>query len=282
MTTRADRQCCPVCGFDRVADSCAVCAGHASTLGRRGAVVIGTGSPPTDVIQGILDVRRAVAALLFERDFVGSLRLPVAANMIATLVVGLTGWLWLLPAFESRFDDPGDAGAHLWLVALWLGAGPAVIDLLAGWAMDPIRRATEQHMLGATPNETPRAGPSLSDRLQLLALSLFTGVLMMGLVLLPWVGVPLCVLLGAAVAGVVYMQPPFAVRGVAIAARIRRLRAQPWRALGAGLGLQAAAAVPFLNLLALLPVATVVATSTYIFTVKEPRVTAPGEATKHP
>lgn len=212
----------------------------------------------------------------------GSLRLPVAANMIAIVAVGLAGWLWLLPAFEARFDEPDDARAHLWLVALWLGAGPAVIDLLAGWAMDPIRRATEQHMLGATPNETPSSGPSFSDRLQLLALSAFASVVMMGLVLVPWVGVPLCALLGAAVAGVIYMQPPFAVRGVALAARIRRLRAQPWRALGAGLGLQAAATVPFLNLLALLPVATVVATSTYIFTVKEPHANAANEATKHP
>lgn len=190
--------------------------------------------------------------------------------MFAVFAVGLAGWRWLLPAFEARFDEANAASAHLWLMALWLGAGPAVIDLLAGWAMDPIRRATEQHMLGATPTKTTCSGPSFFDRLQLLALSAFAGVVMMGLVLVPWVGVPLCVLLGAAVASVIYMQPPFAVRGVLLAARIRRLREQPWRALGAGLGLQIAAAVPFLNLLALLPVATVAATSTYIFTVKEP------------
>ena len=49
------------------------------------------------------------------------------------------------------------------------------------------------------------------------------------------------------------------------------LRRQPWRALGAGLGLQLAAAVPFLNVLALLPVATVTATSTYLHMDKRPR-----------
>jgi uncharacterized protein involved in cysteine biosynthesis len=66
------------------------------------------------------------------------------------------------------------------------------------------------------------------------------------------------------VSATVYMQPPLAVRGLPVGARLEALRRQPWRALGAGMGLQLAAFVPFLNVLALLPVATVTATSTYL------------------
>ena len=152
----------------------------------------------------------------------------------------------------------------LWALAIWLGAGPSLLDLLAGWAMDPIRRATEQHMLGATPTHPEQFGPSATERLQLLGLAACAVLLLLGAVLVPWVGVPLSVLAGAAVAAVVYMQPPMAVRSMPLAARLQALRRQPWRALGAGLGLQLAAAVPFLNLLALLPIATITATSTYL------------------
>ena len=61
----------------------------------------------------------------------------------AMLALGAAGWFWLLPAFEAHFADRGEDGAHLWALAVWLGAGPSLLDLLAGWAMDPIRRATD-------------------------------------------------------------------------------------------------------------------------------------------
>ena len=255
---------CPVCGYPRPSAPCAVCQDEAARLGKRASVQIGPGNPIADVLRGLDDVRRAVFALLFEREFIGKLRLPVATNMAVMLALGAAGWFWLLPAFEAHFADRGEDGAHLWALAVWLGAGPSLLDLLAGWAMDPIRRATEQHMLGATPTHPERLGPSGAERLQLLGLAAFAVLLMLGAVLVPWVGVPLSVLLGAAVAAVVYMQPPIAVRCLPLGARLQTLRRQPWRALGAGLGLQLAAAVPFLNLLALLPVATITATSTYL------------------
>jgi uncharacterized protein involved in cysteine biosynthesis len=119
-------------------------------------------------------------------------------------------------------------------------------------------------MLGATATPAARGGPSLRERARLLAAGGAAALLMLGLALIPWVGVPLCAALGAAVAAVVYTQGPLAARGLPLRARLRALRRQPWRALGAGLGLQAAACVPFLNVLALLPVAVVTATSTYL------------------
>ena len=255
---------CPTCGFARPAPPCSVCADEGATLGRRGRVVTGPRNPLADLLRGLDDVRRAALALLFERDFVGRLRVPVLANMAVMAGLGLFGWLWLTPAVEAHFESRGEPGAHLWLLAIWLGCGPSLLDLLAGWAMGPIRRATEQHMLGATPVHPPRLGPRLIERVQLLMLAAGAVVLMLGAVLIPWVGLPFCFALGAAVGAVVYMQPPLAVRGHALGARLAALRREPWRALGAGLGLQLAAGVPFLNVLALLPVATVTATSTYL------------------
>ncbi|MEO6597129.1 MAG: hypothetical protein ABIP94_20485, partial [Planctomycetota bacterium] len=46
--------------------------------------------------------------------------------------------------------------------------------------------------------------------------------------------------------------------------RLLLLRHNRWRALGVGFGLQLAAAVPFVNLLALAPTGTIAATSSYL------------------
>lgn len=262
---------CPICGFECFDEPCAVCAGAGVTLGRRAALVTAARNPALEVLRGLDDVRRAVFALLFEREFVGTLRGPILVNMAAMATLGLAGWLWLLPAAEAHFTRRGEPSAHLWLLAVWLGAGPSLLDALAGWAMGPIRRATEQHMLGATPLYPPRTGPRLAERVQLLMLAAAAVVLMLGAALVPWVGLPFCLLVGAVVGAAVYMQPPLAVRGLPLRARLRALQRRPWRALGAGLGLQLAAAVPFLNVLALLPVATVTATSTYLHMDKRPR-----------
>jgi len=280
VTTTDTNGMCAICGFARPKEPCAVCGGDGVMLGKRSALVVGARNPLVDLLRGIDDVRRAVFAMLFEREYVGVLRGPILANMAAVALLVLAGWFWLLPAFEDHFARQGEGGAHLWLFALWLGSGPALLDLLAGWAQDPIRRATEQHMLGATPTRPEHRGPSMLDRVQMLGLGAVSALLMLGLVLVPWVGLPLCFVLGAAIAAVVYMQPPMAVRGLQLRERLHELRRQPWRALGIGFGLQLAAAVPFLNVMALLPVATITATSTYLHMrkVEEAPAAQPAEA----
>lgn len=260
--TPTNEPACPVCGYGRTAPACTVCSGAGVTLGRRRVLVVGQGNPLLQVLAGIDDVRRAVSTLLFAREFVGALRGPVAVNMAAMLAMAVLGWTYLLPAFESVFAAPGDSRAHLWLFAVWLGLGPALLDLLAGWAMGPIRRATERYMLDAAP--PAHRGPSMRERLVLLALGGVGATMMLGLVLVPWVGLLSCALLGSILAAIVYMQAPMAARGGTLRTRLSQLAAQPWRALGAGLGLQVAACVPFLNVLALLPVAAITATSTYL------------------
>jgi len=226
-----------------------------------------------------MDVRRAVFAMLFQREFLGKLRLPVFVNAVGFTAIVVVGWFWLQPAFQQSFQSHPDRtaydGPHLWLIAVAMAAIPAVLDALGGWAQDPIRRATEQHMLGATPTTPPGPGVSWLDRLQMLLLVCITTLMMMALVLIPWIGPIATIALGSAMAAIVWLQPPQAVRGFGLRARIMTLRRNPWRSLGTGFGLLVAMFFPFVNLLALLPVATISATSAYLHFDKRPTTQTP-------
>lgn len=278
---------CAVCGYQQPVDPCVVCGGKGQQLGKRSPLEIGRGNAFVDVFRGILDVRRAVFVMLFEREFIGRLRLPVAMNALGFGVIILLGWSWLAPAFHSAFagEPEPDASVHpnLWLMAVWLTAGPALLDLIAGWAQDPIRRATEQHMLGATLTKPPRSGTRWLDRLQMMLLIGMATVMGMALVLIPWVGIPATVLLGSAVAGIVWLQPPQAVRGANLRERLEVMWHNPWRTLGTGLALHVAAAVPFANVLGLLPLATIAGTSAYLhFDKSTKRTTEPAQSKPEP
>lgn len=259
---------CSVCGYAQPGDPCAVCGGEAKRLGKRGPVEAVRGNAFVEFSSSILDVRRAVFAILFEREFINKLRLPIAMNLIAILLIALLGLLWLNPAFTEAFaGDPEPSASnhrHLWLIAVWLTAGPAMLDLLAGWAQDPIRRATEFHMLSATVTEPPATGLRILDRMQMLLLIGISTLIGMALILIPWIGIAATILLGSAVAGIIWLLPPQAVRGVNLRDSLLVILKNPWRTLGTGFGLQIAAAIPFVNLLALLPIATVAGTSAYL------------------
>lgn len=259
---------CAVCGYRQTSDPCVVCGGEGVRLGRRGPLQIGRGNAIMDIVRGLLDVRRAVFVLLFEREFIGKLRRPVAMNAIGFALLFSLGWFWLAPAFAASFagapEPDRSVNPHLWLMAVWLTAGPALLDLIGGWAQDPIRRATEHHMLGATLTKPPGNGARVLDRLQMLLLICMATVLGMAAVLIPYVGIPLTVLLGSAVAGIVWLQPPQAVRGARLRERLEVMWHNPWRTLGTGFALHIAAAVPFANILGLLPLATIAGTSAYL------------------
>lgn len=237
-------------------------------LGRRRALRAGPGNAALDVLRGLDDVRRAVFALLFEREYVGVLRGPIVANAVATALLVLAGWLWLAPAFGRWFASAqatsAHHGPHLWLTAAWVALGPPLLDLLAGFAQEPVRRATEHHMLGACPAAAAASRRPLSERAQLVLGGVAVLPVAMALVLLPWVGVLLTLVLGAAVAALVWFEAPLAARGLTLPQRLVVLRRNRWRALGAGLGVQFAAAVPFVNVLGLAPIATIAATSAYL------------------
>ncbi|HEX5053369.1 MAG TPA: EI24 domain-containing protein [Planctomycetota bacterium] len=260
---------CACCGYPGDGAPCSRCGGHARRLGHKTALRVGRGNPAIDVARGVMDVFRSVFALIHEREFIGRLRWPVAANLAAFVATMLLGWLWLAPAFQSWFDGQRAVSAHdgpaIWLVTSWLLLGAPLLDLIAGRAQEPLRLATEQHMLhGSTGGPTPATTPRWRERIVMLVAAVAALPLALGLALVPWVGLPLVVVLGAAVPAIVWFEPPMAARGIDLRHRLLLLRHNRWRALGVGFGLQFAAAVPFVNVLGLAPVATIAATSSYL------------------
>ena len=268
MTATETTTKCRYCGYPS-SPACVVC-GHKPprSLNRRSTVQPGRGNALLDLFRGLDDVRCALFALLFERAFVGKLRGPFIANALASGLLLLPAWLWLAPAYDSWFATAHASspyhGPHLWLIATWLAVGFPLLNLLAGFAQRPIRVATESHMLGAASPDTVPVLNRWRERLFLVLIGFAALPVAMGLVLVPWLGIPLALILGAAIAAVVALQSPLAVRHVAPRDRIALLRHNGWRALGTGLGLQLATAVPFLNVLGLAPLATVAATNAYL------------------
>jgi uncharacterized protein involved in cysteine biosynthesis len=104
----------------------------------------------------------------------------------------------------------------------------------------------------------------LRDRARVAVLVVLAAPACLALALVPWLGLPLLGVIGAAVAAIVWFEAPMARRGLPLRARLALLRAQPWRCLGTGFGIQLAALVPFVNLLALAPLATIAATASYL------------------
>jgi hypothetical protein len=246
--------------------------------------VPGRGAAVADVVRGFAEVHRATFALGHGREFVGLLRVPVSANAIVCSALAAVGLLLLWPVFAAAFATPWwladglrsanrDRGPALWLLATWLVLGPPLLEAFAGALQEPLHVAAERAMLGTSPPPGQPRGwlPRLRDRARLCLAALAIWPLSLGLVLLPYAGVPLVAVLGSALAALVWLEQPLAQRGFGLAPRIAVVWRNRWRALGLGAGVQAAAAVPFLNLLGLSAVATVAAASTYLKFDKAPR-----------
>jgi hypothetical protein len=279
---------CPCCGFDGAAGTCRACSGSARALDGRRELPPPRGDRWHHAFAGVREVPRAVLALLHGREFLGALRLPVAMNGIAFTLLVLGGWQLLAPAFAATFaaswgwfdglrTAAGDSGPMRWLMTTWLLLGPPLLDLVAGAAQEPLRDATERRMLGEPRGDAAARGLlRLRERARVFALLLLVWPFALALVLVPWLGLPLVLALGSAVAAVVWFEAPMAARGWPLTVRLRSLWRNRWRALGTGCGVQVAAAVPFVNVLALAPVATIAATASYLQFDK--RVTAAASA----
>jgi hypothetical protein len=273
-TNTANR--CPCCGYLEEDEPCLRCRGVARALSGRDEARAGRGRGPADVYRGLRDVHQAVFALLHGREFIGLLRWPIAANAIAFVLLLLGGWLLLAPwyaaftgstwwLFDGLRAGRAEAVAHLWLLCTWLLLGPPLLDVLTGAVHEPLRVATELRMLG--PASRPGAPDGMlrfRDRIRILAFATMALPVVLLVALLPWVGLPIVLAVGAASAAIVWFEPPMAARGHALRARLRLLWQNRWRALGTGAGMQLAAAVPFVNVLVLAGVATVAATASYL------------------
>jgi hypothetical protein len=246
------------------------------TLDGAVATAPGRGAPIADAWRGLREVDRAVGALLHGRAFIGRLRGPVAANLLAFAALTAFGWSVLGGWFAAWFAEPWwtleglrtmrrHSGEGLWLLTSWLLLGPPLLDAMAGVFQEPLRATAEAAMLGPPPAGTPADSVlRVRERARVLALAAAAWPLALFVVLLPWVGLPIVLAAGSAVAAIVWFEPPMAARGLGLPDRLRLLWRNRWRALGTGLGLQCAALVPFVNLLALAPVAALAATSSYL------------------
>lgn len=221
---------------------------------------------------------RAPFAILHEREFIGLLRVPLAANAIVMTALLGFGWVVLAPNFTRCFAtewwlfdtlrrERADTGPATWLLTCWLLLGPSLLDTSVGALHEPLRLATERRMLGATAADGERTDAPplrLRDRARILALALVGLPFALLVSLVPWIGLPILCIAGAAVAAIVWFEPPMAARGLDLGQRLASLWRNRWRALGTGAGLQLAAAVPFVNWLALAAVATIAATASYL------------------
>jgi hypothetical protein len=236
------------------------------------------------LLRGLAEVHRATFALGHGREFVGLLRVPVWSNAIVCIALAAVGALLLWPWFGSAFTTPWwlvdglreanrDRGPALWLAATWLVLGHPLLEAFAGALQEPLHTAAERAMLGAAPPPVPGRGwlPRLRDRARLCLVALAIWPLALLLVLIPYAGLPLVALLGSAIAALVWFEQPLAQRGFGLLPRFAVVWHNRWRALGVGLGVQFAAAVPFVNLLGLSAVATVAAASAYLKFDKQPR-----------
>ncbi len=254
---------------------CHRCPGHARSYDGHHEIRPGRGNALLDFSRGLRDAARAPFVLLHRPAFVGHLRVPVTANAVAMIALGLFGWFVLLPAFRDCFGTswgPFDAwrtanaasGPATWLLITWMFVGPSLLDVAVGALHEPVRIAAERTMLGEAPVAEPATALRLTERARVLGYALVALPIGLAASLVPMVGLPVVLLTGAAIAALVWFEPPMAARGMELPERLSLLRANRWRALGVGCGLQIAAVVPFVNLLALAGTATVAATGAYL------------------
>lgn len=275
VTRKAGAFRCSVCGHPADPGGCGRNHGPPRSLNGEATLAPGRGLPPVDLVSGTTDVVRSFFTIVLGREFVGRLRGPVAANVVAFLLFVLGFWFGLLPAFEGAFAD--DRNPALWAATAWILFLHPVLDLLAGPAQKSLRTITERAMLGHA-TEQPRIRP-IRDRLRHRA-AVFVGAAVLLLfalaaVRIPWIGLPLVFVTGAALAAFVWFDPVTCRCDYDLRERAAVLWRNRWRALGVGIGIQLAGAVPFLNLILLPSVAAVATTSAFVRFDKGP-ATLPG------
>lgn len=285
---------CPCCGRlaaagEEAPGACPRCSGSARSLGDASyALRPARGFWLADLLRGLAGYWRAVGQVMHHRAFVGHLKVPLAANAIAFVLLAAALLLGLLPVFESWFREPwpffdglraelAASGPVRLLLAtaglLW----PIWCDVLAGAMLEPLAAATERAVGGpgmaAAGDRRSGLRPAfehLHFRARLLALQILLLPAVWLLALLPYVGLPVTFLLASAAAAIVWFDTPAVRRGLDLRWHFADLRRNWPRALGFGAGCQLGLAVPFVNLLLLAPAAVVGATEQHFEFEKRP------------
>ena len=262
---------CACCGHLADGFACDRCGGTAHDLGDFARELRpGRGSWLLDIGRGLLLVWRSVGQTLHHRAFVGLLKLPIAANLVAaaTLAAGavlvfgplraLFAAPWpLLDGWRQAQQDRGPV--VLLLVTVWL-LWPVWFEVVGGALLEPLVAAAERAIGG--PRMRAGAAPDalaarVHRRARMLALQVLLLPLAWLLALLPWVGLPLVFAASAAMAAAAWLAVPAERRGLSPPEQHGDLRRNWPLAFGYGAGLQFAVLVPLLNVLLLAPVAAV-------------------------
>lgn len=228
---------------------------------------------PLDFVDGIVIFARSAAQVAHHRAFVGQLKIPIAANVLAFATYAAFLLFVLLPQFRAWFA-PGWPALEGWRaehenhgpIALLLGTAwflwPVWFDVVAGPALEPLVAAAEGAVGGrglavATPGGVGRFVARLQQRARLFATQLLLLPLVWLVALIPIVGIPLVFLAAAAAAAAVFGELPAVRRDLPLRILLADLKRNHALALGYGVGCQIALAIPFLNLLLLAPAAAV-------------------------
>ena len=289
MPDLGPEQRCECCGyFGPPAARCERCGGTAQTLTDAPLPLTpGRGLPPLDFLRGLRTFGRATGQLIHHRAFVGQLKLPVMANLLAFgCLAALAFWI-LLPEFRSWFAGTwpvldgfraaNESGGPMRLMLITIGLfWPIWFDVVAGPIAEPLVRTTESavggpNMASGTETRARRSNVArVRDRARLFALEVLTLPIAWLLVMLPWIGLPLGTLLISAAAAVIWCETPAARRGLGLRQHLMDLRHNWPRALGFGLGCQLGMAVLPVGMLLLTPAAVVGATVLH-FTFDKPQ-----------
>lgn len=273
---------CTACGYPHDAGGCARCGGavHDPSDGRRRP--IGPSGPVRDLLDGFLSLFRGALALLHDRIYVGKLALPIAANVVAMLIVAaglFWGFLelfdWLLGIDETRQDGvwsvigwgAGVLSLVLAVVTLWLVA-PVLMETVTEPFLDPIAAATETAWAGRPVAaidsglwRSTLAGLRGSARLLLIQLALLVPLLLLSLT---GIGALVALVVCGWLNALVWFGIPCSRRGYSLRDRRLLLRRNWARALGFGIAFQLALFVPVFNLLLLMPAAAVATSVLYL------------------
>lgn len=224
-----------------------------------------------DLARGFVAPFAAAQQLLHRREFVGRLRLPVIANLLAVGGALALAWTTLRPLFAGLLSghvrDADTGGLWLALTTLWW-LGPVLLELLLAPVLEPLVEVAEQRIAGADMRVLRQDGAAELQRrvrmsARLATAQLLTLPLAWLLALVPVVGIVLVLLLSSAAAALAWLALPLARRQLVLGDRWRLLLANWPFALGFGIACQLLFLVPFLDLLFLAPAATVGAAALY-------------------
>ncbi|MBK8099739.1 MAG: EI24 domain-containing protein [Planctomycetes bacterium] len=271
---------CPHCGYPTNATPCDRCGDTIRSLDGFDKIEPRAGFSAAALVRAAWRTLKTPFALLHQKAYIGLLKAPCTANVLVLTALVAASWWLLQPWFASWFDTPwawfdgirqahaGTGAIELQLATFWL-LSPTLLEITVGPLLEPLVDATERGMAGpGIGKPEPRTGVRLAMvRLQQGARVVVVQLLILPLVwvlaLVPFVGFWLSFLIGAASAAVVWFEAPCARRGLDLLARLRLLRANWPVALGFGVGVQLAALVPFVNVLALAPMAAVAASKLF-------------------